>query len=132
MGLIYGERLLMGEIYTIKCADCDYSIRVHEGIGMLYDPQAVFMGDEKHTPMLFSLISYNTTDEDSSRIRRELSGLLSKGFKPAVDIIADDYGHKLYACPQCNRLDNRFYFKLTMGEKIYEPGYICNKFRFRP
>jgi rubrerythrin len=56
------------------------------------------------------------------RIKDAAFVLLSKGAVPD-----DEYGHELYICPKCNRLANRFYFKLTFGMESYEPDYHCSK-----
>lgn len=122
----------MGQRYGIKCAACDYGLQVTEGVGMMYSPHAVFYGRcddpnqnwsvafpdgycEEDKPLLFSLVK-------SKRIKEVALRLLSIGAKPD-----SGYGHDLYACPKCNRLANKFYFKLTLPTEQYEPDYHCPK-----
>ena len=108
----------MGKSYEIKCAACGYGIPVKEGVGMMYSPHAVFYGRcddptqnwsvafpdgycEKDKPLLLSLVK-------SNRIKDIAFSLISHGARPDRG-----YGHGLYTCPKCNRLANRFYFKLV-------------------
>lgn len=104
----------MGHEYELKCAACDYGVRVTEGIGMMYSPHAVFYGREGDEPLLLTLVH-------SQRIRDVAFGLLSTGATPGPG-----YGHHLYTCPKCHRLANDFYFKLTSPTRRYEPDYRCS------
>ena len=119
----------MGSGYDIKCSSCDYSFSVWEGIGMMYSPHAVFYGRcddptqnwsiafpdgfcENGEPLLFSLV-------EDDEIREKASLLLNNGAEPG------GYGHKVYICPKCMQLENRFYFKLHLQSEDYEPDYKC-------
>ena len=127
----------MGDGYDLKCKACDYGISVIEGIGMLYSPDSVFYGrwkDEGHDwrkgipdgcgkwerPLLFSLI-------EDKKIRNKAFGLLANGAVPKMPGSDGSYGHRLYVCPECCRLANRFYFKLVSEEEEYEPDYRCSE-----
>jgi len=106
----------MGTGYGIKCADCNYSIRYLEGVGMFYDDVSVFYNNSQNDkPWIHSLIK-------NKRIKDKAVNLLSNGALPD-----NEYGHELYACPKCNRLTNRFYFKLVSSKEEYEPDYRCYK-----
>lgn len=120
----------MGQIYDLKCAQCNYKMSVMEGIGFAYSPHAVFYGRcddltqrfsiafpdglcEDNKPLLISLVK-------SKRIRETAFRLLSSGATTDYG-----YGHELYLCPQCNRPLNKFYFKLQSDTERYEPDYHC-------
>ena len=122
----------MGQQYGIKCAECEYGISVTEGVGMMYSPNAVFYGRcddpsqnwsiafpdgycEYDKPLLLSLVK-------SKSIKEIAFAALSSGATPD-----DDYGYALYNCPKCNRLANRFHFKLLSPTEHYEPDYRCSK-----
>ena len=126
------RKCFMGQQYGLKCAECDYSISVTEGVGMRYSPNAVFFGRcndssqnwsiafpdgycEEDKPLLLSLVK-------SKRIKDTAFELLSNGAVPD-----NGYGHELYICPKCSRLANRFYFKLSSDTEQYEPDYRCSK-----
>ena len=121
----------MGQQYGMKCAACDYSVSIKEGVGMMYSPHAVFYGRcddptqnwsiafpdgfcKDGKPLLLSLVK-------SKRIKDAAFRLLANGATPD-----DGYGHGLYMCPKCNRLAERFYFKLTSHSEVYEPDYSCS------
>ena len=105
----------MGQRYDIKCVACVYKFTVNKGIGMMYWPENVFYGYCDDPPLLLSLVK-------SKRIREAVFALLSNGATPD-----SDYGHELYSCPKCNRLANRFYFKLASPAGGYEPDYHCSE-----
>jgi hypothetical protein len=128
------EGVYMGQQYELKCAACAYGIQVTAGIGMMYSPHAVFYGRcgdpgqnwslafpdgycKDGKPLLLSLV-------ESQRIKDAAFGLMSRGATPD-----DEYGHELYACPNCKRLANRFYSKLTSTIDQYEPDYHCSNCR---
>ena len=121
----------MGDIFEIKCVACNYGISVTRGVGMAYSPHAVFYGRcddatqnwsiafpdgycEKDKPLLLSLVK-------SKRIKDIAFNLIANGAQPD-----HEYGHDLYSCPKCNRLANRFYFKLVSPTEQYEPDYHCS------
>ena len=120
----------MGQQYRIKCASCNYSISISKGVGMMYSPNAVFYGrcDDKtqnwsvafpdgycehDKPLLLSLVK-------DKRIKKDAFSLLSSGATPDYG-----YGHDLYFCPECKRIENMFYFKLVSTTETYEPDYKC-------
>jgi ssDNA-binding Zn-finger/Zn-ribbon topoisomerase 1 len=119
----------MGKKYGIKCAGCDYSFRANEGVGMMYSMEGVFYGwynptkkwnialfDGMHKmekPLILSLIK-------DKRIEDSVFKLLTDGAAPSKE-----YAHEVYSCPECNRLANRFYFKLILSDRNYEPDYCC-------
>ena len=121
----------MGKGYGMKCSSCDYGISVTEGVGMMYSPNAVFYGRcddptqnwsiafpdgycEKNKPMLLSLVKCD-------KIKEKAFELLANGATPDFG-----YGHELYACPKCMRLDINFYFKLVSPTEQFEPAYQCS------
>ena len=122
----------MGYGFDLKCAECDYGLRVYIGAGFRYSPQAVFYGNsadpnkdwqglqldsadsaDREQPMLLALSrDQQTFDRAYSLIR---AGARPKG----------RYGLSLYLCQQCGGLFNRFFFRLKTGGGLYEPDYWC-------
>ena len=41
--------------------------------------------------------------------------------------LVDDYGHKIYLCPKCGVLCERFYLRLEYDGGSYEVAYRCTK-----
>ncbi len=119
----------MGDLYGIECATCDYRIEVIEGVDMLYATHNVFYGRSddpaQNRSTAFSERFYKDGKPllpclvEDERINDAAFRLLSEGATP------DGHGHELYFCPKCNRLENRFYFKLKTAEAQYEPDYQC-------
>jgi hypothetical protein len=121
----------MGQQYELKRAACAYGISATQGVGMMYSPHAVFYGRcddpgqnwsvafpdgycEDRKPLLLSLVK-------CQRIKDVAFGLISNGATPNRE-----YGHERYGCPNCKRMANRFYFKLTSPTHKYEPDYHCS------
>lgn len=101
----------MGRGYVLECAKCGMGIGTYYvGTGMMYVPSSI-------RSMLKSLIR-------SREIRSHVETMLDKG---ASFSDGGSYGHDLYICPKCNKLYERFYFRLECGSEIYEPPYMCHK-----
>lgn len=96
----------MGEIHDLHCNKCGYGIKAMLGIGMMYSPDNVFY---RNQPILSELVS----DDKISEIALKK---IQNGEKPA-----DNYGHRLYACPNDFFLYDKFYFKIGS----FEPEYAC-------
>jgi len=54
---------------------------------------------------------------------------LASGATPVIETLGEyrcpSYGHELYVCPECMRLENNFNFKLALQTVEYEPDYEC-------
>jgi DNA-directed RNA polymerase subunit M/transcription elongation factor TFIIS len=102
------------------------------GVGFAYSPDAVFYGRsddmsknwafgfpdgmcEPGKPLLLELMP----NCDS---RKRAIALLQDGAQPD-----EHYGHQLYVCPHCNRLENLFYFRLQTSGGYFEPEYECQE-----
>lgn len=110
----------MGDMLTLYCPHCDYSEMYMLGIGMLYTPERVFYGEYDpelgscvEDPLLKGCVSvsiYNTAKD-----------LLSRGGKPGPY-----YGHHLYYCKKCKKVEERFRFSILLKNgEIYVPPYRC-------
>lgn len=96
----------MGEKHDLHCTKCGYGIEAWLGIGMMYAPTMVFEGEH---PSLVDLV-------DDADISSQALKLVQDG-----QVIADNYEHEIYACPDDFYLFTKLYFKV--GE--YEPQYPC-------
>jgi predicted RNA-binding Zn-ribbon protein involved in translation (DUF1610 family) len=121
----------VGQQYKIKCASCEYGVTIVEGVGKMHSPQMIFNSSyndsmqnlismltnryrEKDYPLLLSLVK-------NKRITDKVFKMLKKGA-----VIHNDYGYKLFACPKCMRLTNKFYFKILSASEDFEPDYDCH------
>lgn len=99
----------MGYSTNISCGQCDYKKHFTLGIGMMYNPATVFYGDK---PTITSLV------KNRAIVKKALE-LIQGGGSPG------DYGHEIYGCPRCKKLNERFYFSIMMKEEKFEPQYKC-------
>lgn len=77
----------------------------------------VFQADPNGKPRLSSLVKSRT-------IKAKVKAKLQEGYVPQYD-----YGHEVYFCQHCMDFHEKFYFRLTKGESIYEPRYFCPTYR---
>ncbi len=105
----------MGRSLTIKCKECDYSKTLMLGIGMAYSPYSIidFDSDDNFLP---SIIKSEEIIEHMKFLMQNKKGILN-----------DNYEHKLYHCPGCSYIDERFYFHIDYEDGAYEPTYRCTK-----
>jgi len=96
----------VGEMHELRCSDCGYGNKFYLGIGMLYSPERLFYDNR---PSLNEVVQ-------NKEITDEALKLIQTGSK-----VDDDYGQRLYACPNDFYLFDRFYFKI--GDM--EPEYPC-------
>ena len=98
----------MGIMNQISCTACDYSVFILEGIGMEgYPPHA---------------LSSSFSNDQYKMVRREVIKERANTFSQSNDV----KGYRLYACPKCHNLCDRFYFQINEGNEVYEPDYKCS------
>lgn len=97
----------MGYGITVECASCDYQETFMLGVGMMY----------------WSL--ENVISQVSVARREEVVDILHHH---AVE--GTEYEHKMYICPNCNTLGERFDYSIYYDEgRIYQPYFRCSKCR---
>jgi transcription elongation factor Elf1 len=93
----------MGDSITVECKSCDYQNKFILGVGMRY----------------FSL--ENVIDLVSPTRREEVLKLLQR-----QDVKDVRYEHKLFVCPNCNNLAERFDFSISYDDgQTYSPDFRC-------
>jgi transcription elongation factor Elf1 len=93
----------MGDGITVECKSCDYQNNFILGVGMRY----------------FSL--ENVIDLVSPTSREEVLDLLQR-----QDVKDVRYEHKLFVCPNCNNLAERFDFSISYDDgQTYSPYFRC-------
>ncbi|MBP1765041.1 MAG: hypothetical protein H6Q65_2099 [Firmicutes bacterium] len=105
----------MGSSYGICCKECDYAKSFKVGIGMMYSPLNLMEANSEFA-LLPSLIR-------SKKTVKYIGILLMD--KRAV--IADDYRHAVYRCPQCGEFYERFFIHLDYDNGSFEVEYKCTK-----
>ena len=97
----------MGDGVYVHCTNCDASDEFITGVGMSY-------GYLEHViPLITGKAKQTITDINN-----------------IFDIDSSDYEHKIFACPSCNTLHNRFYVKVEYGDgKVFETIFRCGKCR---
>ena len=99
----------MGHGITVECKSCEYQDEFSLGIGMMY----------RSLENVLSLVS--------SRRRDKVRELLHHHQVDSVQ-----YEHKLFVCPKCNTLADRFDFSIIYdGGKTYRPYFRCPKCKAR-
>ena len=97
----------MGHGITVESKSCNYEDTFSLGIGMMY----------------FSL--ENVISLVSPHRREKVLNLLKR-----QDSFAMDYDQKMFVCPSCNTLAERFDFSIAYGAgQIYKPYFRCPKCR---
>jgi DNA-directed RNA polymerase subunit RPC12/RpoP len=105
----------MGSSLGIKCRECNYSITLMLGIGMMYSPYSFIDFDSGYN-MFSSVIKSKTM------LNRVKSLILDEG-----GILLDGYQHDAYYCPKCSFITERFSFQIDYSGCIYKPSYRCNR-----
>ncbi len=97
----------MGTLIQTECRNCEERFRFHEGIGKGY------WGVE------------DVLCHTRGRTRRALQEILE-----TKQVLSADYGHRLFTCPQCETLHERFYVRVDyhyLG--VYETTFVCGECR---
>jgi hypothetical protein len=98
----------MGDGFLMKCRSCGREDEYLLGIGMYYSYldeilDAVIQGKQRNK--IRSIL--NSSEHDNI-----------------------DYGHRLYTCPRCDTLHNRFYIHIQKGDQtVYRSHFRCGKCR---
>jgi len=101
----------MGIGLTISCRHCHWKDNYIVGVGMLYSSLESVLGAVHHSE------------------RESVRDLLENH---EIDHDATEYGHKIFVCPKCGALRNRFYYKIFYGPgKVCESVFTCGRCRSR-
>jgi DNA-directed RNA polymerase subunit RPC12/RpoP len=93
----------MGSDITIKCSNCQSVESFMLGEGFMYSSLKNVLNLVHH------------------KRRRRISEILNNH-----DVLDTEYEHRLYRCPECNRLYGRFYVKIFYdGDRVYETNFQC-------
>lgn len=103
----------MGSSLNIKCRNCDYSLEVLIGIGMLYW-RVGYIEDREGRRFLRELLQ---SEAEFKRVKAMIRHC-------GIDTL-NEYGHWLYRCNVCGHLCNKFYLRIRSGELSYSPQYPC-------
>lgn len=97
----------MGELIQTECRNCHGEFRFLQGIGQGY----------------WSL--EDVLCHTQGGVRRALREILDK-----YEIASAEYGHRLFSCPSCGTLHERFYVRVDYGiQKVYETAFRCGDCR---
>lgn len=102
----------MGEYIQTRCHDCERQFMLKLGVGMMYWP-------------LQAVIRYTR-----GTARRRLQAIVDNH-----EVISSEYGHRLFACPRCDTLHERFYIRVDyeergrFGNSTYETEFRCGRCR---
>jgi len=97
----------MGYGITVECASCDYQETFMLGVGMMYGSLE------------------NVITQVSPARREEVIDILRNH---AVE--GTEYEHKLFICPNCNNLGERFDYSIFYDDgQLYEPYFRCSECR---
>jgi len=116
----------MGEIFDVKCGQCDYKFRTDVGHG-LRGCGFFETNPETNKPYYYDYIR-------SKKIIADINNIV----ETQNDVEEDAYAHRKqwhghgsaqYFCRKCRKLHNKFYFKLVFLGGTYEPIYSCSKCR---
>ena len=113
----------MGLGYTIKCTECDYDFMVFIGHGM--DGCDFLEIEERTGKPAFQRYSID------EQIKKDVEGLLEKYGDTLIEERDgtpewNGHGKFLFHCAECNKLYNKFHFKLVYPEGEYKPRYLCS------
>jgi predicted RNA-binding Zn-ribbon protein involved in translation (DUF1610 family) len=99
----------MGEGIDIECSQCDYSEIFFLGVGM------------RHSSLS------EVINEVSPARRKVVKKLLAS--KDVKDVY---YEHRLFECPSCHLLAERFDYRIETGlGDVYRPYFLCGRCRTR-
>lgn len=90
-------------------------IDLPRGLEMMYTPYNL-MDFEAENPLPNSLIRSKKTVDFIKELLRDKNA-----------VIADNYGHKIYRCPECDQLYGRFFIHQDYNSGSYETEYKCSK-----
>ena len=94
----------MGTSYTIGCRECDYTMELRQGVGMMFFD---------HERMLQSL---SKKEQEKVQVILEGEGATLKGFS-----------YKIFSCPACECLESNLSYRLELSNgMIYEPEFSCS------
>jgi hypothetical protein len=97
----------MGSEITVECTNCHSAKSFTLGVGFLYSSLRSVMNviHYKRRPLISEILDNH-------------------------DVHATDYEHRIYRCPKCNRLYERFYVKILYDQNdVYETIFRCGKCR---
>jgi len=102
-----GHEIAMGHGLCVECKNCDYGESFMLGVGMQYES-------------LMNLISCL-----KGVTRNKVVDILENH-----NVMDGEFEHRLYACPNCNTLHERFYVHLDYDDgKVFEVAFRCGKCR---
>jgi predicted nucleic-acid-binding Zn-ribbon protein len=97
----------MGTGITIECTKCHFTETYQLGVGMAYYSLEAVMG----------LVSPARRQTVKKLLKRK-------------DLRNVDYGHRLFECPKCHILTERFDYRIEYGvNKIFIPSFRCGHCR---
>jgi RNase P subunit RPR2 len=97
----------MGHGITIECESCDYQETFMIGVGMMYASLE------------------NVISQVSPARRKEVRDILQHH-----EVEGTSYEHKMFICPNCDTLGERFDFSIDFDDgQIYEPYFRCSECR---
>ncbi|MGN1356103.1 MAG: hypothetical protein ACI4VX_00255 [Succinivibrionaceae bacterium] len=104
-----------GITYNLQCPVCGKKYEISYGSSMLCTNRALTIASFHNggKPLLEYFIR-------SRKILKKTFDLLHKGYS-----LESGYGHSLYYCSHCRKIFNRFSFKLSKDNEIWEPPYVC-------
>jgi DNA-directed RNA polymerase subunit RPC12/RpoP len=96
----------MGSGMMVKCSSCGREEEFMLGVGMLYSSLEAVLDRAVHW-----------------RRRSAIREILDT-YSP----VETDYGHRLYACPKCETLHERFYVSIRKDETcLYDSQFKCSR-----
>ncbi|MGA2503203.1 MAG: hypothetical protein ABSG01_03835 [Anaerolineales bacterium] len=99
----------MGEGIILECSQCDYSEYFNLGVGMGYSSLSAVI------------------NEVSPARRKTVKNLLAR-----KDVTEVDFEHRVYECPTCHLLAERFDYSIEYASgKVYRPYFLCGRCRTR-
>jgi len=115
----------MGEGYGLECERCKHSFEIHEGGGFL--DYGIFRTEPNGKPKFHEYVGTAKMIAEINDIMRTKENVAE--YHPPYDPNKkfSGSGWKMYLCPECRRLDSRYYFRITFTGGEYEPPYHCKK-----
>ena len=99
----------MGDLFSLGCRDCGYTVELRLGVGMLF-------GSRENLPKWVS-----------KPRRARVQELLER-----EDLTNVQYSHDLFICPKCNLQASRFNYRIEYGDgEVYQPYFLCSHCRSR-
>ena len=104
----------MGSGFSLICPHCHQRNIYSLGCGMQFYRENLMQGVGGKPPLLKSLISPSAW--------KQVELLRNQGWTIPDDL---QYGYRLYLCPSCGRVQERFWFLLRKGGMVWEPKFRC-------